>query len=186
MKFYHLSIGEVEPDLFSHAIQEGLTLKYGKPINWSHSAILVEDADEDSGLYDSTERGFAKGTLEHALDEGRSVIRIQTLLKIKNEYKALGWLQGFIGTEYSLIGFAVFLPQWCRSLAQFLLPAFVIKKFANGRAGSFCSESTAWFMRDNCPGALQDLLLSELNCDRVDPVLAAQIANTYREELAPN
>lgn len=183
MKFYHISIGEVNPDPFSEAIQNSLSRKYYRYINWSHSAILVEGAGEDSGVYESTEPGFHKSSIEVAL--AGSLIRHKVEIQVVDGPAAVEWLKKFIGTPYSRLGFAVFLPSWLRWVVSKIIPKFILKRFANGRSESFCSESTAWFMRDNCPGALQDNLLSEANCDRVDPVLAHEIAISYRPKLRP-
>ncbi len=176
MKFYHLSIGELHPDLFSSIIQRDLSSRHGVKVDWSHSAILVEDAGEDSGVYESVECGFRKVTLEQAL-HGESVIRHKVELDILEDARAIEWLKQFLGTPYSLEGFAVFAPSLLTKLALWCLPGFIIRIFVNGRNKSYCSESTAWFMRDNCKRGYYDSLLSEKNCDKVNPYVAYQIAS---------
>lgn len=186
MKFYAITIGEINPDRFSRAIQRGLTERHGVEVNWSHAAILVEDAGSMSGVWDSTGRGFAQCTLGEALDQGGCEIREQVQLNVVDHLGALGWLRAFRGTPYANAQYLLFTPKWMHRLARWLFPKFIRKFIRNGKWLSFCSESVAHFIRDNCIHSYTgiraelDPELSVEACDEIDPFLVVPLAKRYR------
>lgn len=175
MRFYAVAIGEKNPDFISHSIQEYLSHKYDRPVNWSHCAIEVEGSALHDGIWDSTGRGFEWSPKEEALDNGASIIRMRTPLPVKDQQVALGWLFGNRGRSYSNLQYALYLlPMWLQRLLGKILPAGVKHWFANGRAASVCSESLYYFIKDNCVGAEN----WPDDGDRVDPYEV--IMNAYR------
>jgi hypothetical protein len=181
VKFYALAIGHLNPDAESSAIQWGLSRKYGVPVNWSHCALLVEGGTEAlarfNGVWDLTARGWDQCTVEELFDG--AVARHKIKLNIIDDELACGWLLGYRKTPYSILQFFTSVPDWMRSLAKMLLPEFILKKFANGKAAGYCSEGIARFIVDNCPTASGDLRLSDSECDRCDPFKLIPIALDY-------
>lgn len=179
MKFSLILIGELRPDFVSECIQEFLTDRHGLEVNWSHAALLVEDAEKYSGIWESTGKGFAQNTLAGALD--KSVIRHQIELNVAGEWAAIGWLKGFKGTAYSTAQYLLFVPKWMRWIGSLIFPAGFRKIVRNGKARSFCSESMAHFIRDNCKNAEDDPGLSIEACDEIDPYLVKAFGEKYRK-----
>lgn len=178
-KFYALAIGELKPDFLSSRIQKYLSLKHGLEVNWSHNAILVEGAGpEFDGVWDSTGRGFKRCTIEEATDNGAAVIRVQVELQVKCPQKALGWLLGNQDRWYANLQYVLYIlpPGLARWIGR-ILPSFIRKLFANGRALSVCSETLGYFILDNCVGADRNLVLWD--GDRVDPYMAIVEARKY-------
>lgn len=173
-RFYAIAVGELAPDFVSRRIQDFLTEKHGVPVDWSHCGLLVEghpDPDMD-GVWDSTGRGFERCTLEEALDHGEAVLRRKILLPVRNEWEAAGWLKGNRGRWYARAQYVLyFLPPWGRRLLGRVLPGFVKKLFANGRALQVCSESLHYFIYDNVLGG-PELLQQFGSGDVTDPYQA--------------
>lgn len=188
-QFYLLCIGELKPDYVSSNIQEYLTDKYGRPVNWSHCAIEVvgPNVRPDERVWDATGRGFEPGTMEKALDDGLAVARHRIRLPVKDAGEAMGWLRGKRGAGYSNLQYILFAPcpAWLRKFLHWILPTALLKMFKNGRRRVVCSEVIGWFMRDNHPTAHQDPRLGEEEMDRFDPFLAPSVAFLWSPDFTP-
>lgn len=184
MKVYLLAIGENQPDKESHFIQEGLSLLHKIPVNWSHIALLVESEEgEDpiaNGMWDLTAKGWQHTAPAFVAAELEGcTIRHKIRLNIISAERTIGWLFGYRDTQYSLLQFALAAPKWLLKMAAALMPAWLEKKFRNGKSKGYCSEGGARFMVDNCPTAAGDPRLADAECDNCDPVKAIRIANDY-------
>lgn len=171
-RFYLLAIGELNPDFLSGRIQSYLTRKHGVDVDWSHIALLVEGyGDRGDGVWDHTGRGFERCSLEEALDNGGAVARRKIELRVRNAAEAVGWLRGKRGSWYANLQYALYvLPIPVARLLGKLLPTYIRKQFANGRALGVCSETIGYFIQDNCEGAEDHPLL--MDGDRLDPFMA--------------
>lgn len=181
MKFSFIAIGESKPDFVSNRIQYYMSLLHKRVIDWSHAALLVEDAGKDSGVWDLTGRGFDHCSLKEAL-EG-SVMRRKVYLNVKDPHEAIGWLKGYRGTEYSNLQYCLFIfPERFRRVLSWIMPGFLRKIFRNGKGMGVCSEGVARFIFDNCPTATGDKRLSDRACDEIDPYEVYLISLDYGTE----
>lgn len=183
MRFYLITVGEINPDTLSTCIQEYLTARHGVPVKKSHAAILVEDAGKWSGVWESMGDGF-KGPKDPVKALEGSEIRDKILLNVGNPLQAIRWLREFLGTPYANMQYLLFAPKWLRVASRYFLPRFILKFIKNGRMLSFCSESVAHFIRNNCVSnagadAFEDPALSPERCDEIDPFLIVGIGEQY-------
>lgn len=187
MRFYMITVGEVNPDWLSRMIQDGLSDRHGVPVDKSHAAILVEDAGKWSGVWESMGDGF-KGPKDplKALHDG--VIRDKILLNVRDEMGAIRWLREFVGTPYANLQYLLFVPKWIRAASRWFMPRFIVRFIKNGKMLSFCSESVAHFIRANCirfdgVEGIDDPALSPARCDEIDPFLIVPVAREYGTPL---
>lgn len=183
MRFYLITVGERNPDTLSTAIQEYLTARHGVPVNKSHAAILVEDAGKWSGVWESMGDGF-KGPKDPVAALADSEIRDKILLNVSNPLQAIRWLREFLGTPYANMQYLLFAPMWLRVCSRYFMPRILLKLIRNGKMLSFCSESVAHFIRNNCfsnagHDAFEDPGLSPERCDEIDPFLIVPIGEQY-------
>lgn len=183
MRFYLITVGEKNPDTLSKAIQKYLTARHGVPVNKSHAAILVEDAGKWSGVWESMGDGF-KGPKDPLTALADSEIREKILLNVSNPLQAIRWLREFLGTPYANMQYLLFAPMWLRVCSRYFIPRFLLKLIRNGKMLSFCSESVAHFIRNNCVSnegidAFEDPSLSAERCDEIDPFLIVDVGLKY-------
>lgn len=186
-RYYAVAIGELNPDFVSRRIQNYLTEKHGIPVNWSHCGILVEGhpIPEMNGVWDSTGRGFERCTLDEALDYGEAVLRHKVLLPVENEFAAGGWCRGNRGRWYARAQYLLYvLPAKARRFLGRILPGFIKKLFANGRALQVCSESLHYFIFDNVKGA-DEALKAIGSGDTTDPFEAIFAAYVLADGAVP-
>ncbi len=183
MRIYSITVGEENPDRGSRLIQRGLTLKHGFFVNKSHSCLLVEDAGKYSGVWESLGNGFhgPKDPIK-ALEGG--IIRDKVLLNIRNDAEAIRWLREFVGTGYANLQYLLFVPKWLAVTTSWAIPRFIMRFIKNGKMLSFCSESVAHFIRNNCvdaegKDAIDDPVLTPDACDHIDPVLIVPLSERY-------
>lgn len=176
IKFELIAIGEINKDFGSNCIEKYLCSKHEKIINWSHVGILI-DGDI---LWDSTSRGFRSSSLKSPKYDN-NIIRRHIRLNVENDDHALGWLCGFKGTPYAIAQYLLFLPtpNFVRNIFKFIMPKFILNKINSKRSESFCSESTAHFIRDNCVEGNSDSRLDVSACDIIDPYDVMVIAESY-------
>lgn len=170
-RYYAVAIGELDPDFLSTCIQEFLEQKHGLPVNWSHCGILVEGHELESmnGIWDATGRGFEHCTVDEACDFGAAKIRHKVPLAVSNAWAAGGWLRGNRGRWYANAQYILYvMPAWLRKFTGWILPKFVKKWFANGRAFQVCSEAVHYFILDNVAGA-EEVLKAVGSGDTTDP-----------------
>ena len=187
VKIYAIAIGEKNPDFVSSRIQSFLSHKHGVEVNWSHCGILVEGhpVPRFNGVWDSTGRGFERCSLDEALDHGQAVIRHQVPLAVENTWAAVGWCRGNVGRWYARAQYILyFIPHWGRTVLGYILPGFIKKLFANGRALQVCSESLHYFMLDNVPGA-EEVLKAAGGGDTTDPFQAIFAAYHLHDGAVP-
>lgn len=134
MKFEVVVVGELKPDFVSRHIQRYQSAVAGKPIDYSHAAIIVDG----KRVFDATGRGIGECTLEELLDKGEAVIRRSFEVKVMSECCALTWLTARRGLGYSNLQYIGFLFPFLRALP------FV----RNGRKRTVCSEFVADFLCD--------------------------------------
>ncbi len=135
MKVEAIFIGELEPDWFSWLIQAWQSWVTGRKVNFSHAALLVNGTT----VYDSTERGVAKCSLEEALDFGKAVIRHRFELPVIRACCAQTWLDRSVDVPY---------PQMWQLTAHFLPELWSNPEFGDGRKSASCSEYVSDFVHD--------------------------------------
>lgn len=178
-KFFLITVGEDKPDFFSSKIQRGLSLRYGRIVNKSHALILVEDAGPWSGIWESVADGFHGPKPAENYFVGHHIVD-KVELDVPDPWEAIQWLREFCGTPYAHLQFLLFVPTGLKTIAKHVIPKFLLRLIANGKMLSFCSESCAHFIRNNCRDAFEDPECSVTACDTVDPVLIAPLAEKYR------
>lgn len=183
MRFYMITVGEINPDRLSRLIQDGLSDRHGTLVNKSHAAILVEDAGKWSGVWESMGDGF-KGPKDPLKSLADSVIRDKVLLNVRDQMAAIRWLREFVGTPYANLQYLLFVPKWLRAASRWFMPKIIVRFIKNGKMLSFCSESVAHFIRANCVSndgmdGMDDPDLSPAHCDEIDPHLIVAVAQRY-------
>lgn len=183
MRFYMVTVGEENPDWQSDLIEKGLSRRHGVLVNKSHAALLVEGAGKYDGIWESMGDGF-KGPKDPVKSLEGSVIRDKVLLNVPNGMQAIRWLREFHGTRYANLQYLLFAPAWMNFCFKWMIPTPVRRLIRNGKMLSFCSESVAHFIRNNCVDhagveAFEDPCVSAEKCDEVDPFTIVPLAEKY-------
>jgi len=152
-------------------------------VNKSHAALLVEDAGKWSGVWESMGDGF-KGPKDPVSALADSEVREKILLNVRDPLQAIRWLREFLGTPYANMQYLLFAPRWLRICSRYFIPRFLLKFIKNGKMLSFCSESMAHFIRNNCVSndghdAFEDPGLTPERCDEIDPFLIVDVGLKY-------
>lgn len=139
MKFCVWISAEVPPDWLSRLIMWKLSCDY------SHIGIaLINDEGEPHTIYHSVGEGFSTLTVKEFLSHGKILKGIKPV-EIINPDKALGWLDGMLGKEYSEMQYLGFLLPRLQKLVD------------NGNRKLICSEAVARFLQAHMVGGFEKI-----------------------------
>ncbi len=149
MKFEFFASYEPKPDWKSGGIMLATGCKF------SHVGIIVNEEH----IYHATGIGFNEEHIDEFLLTHQFAHRFELMLKDDTPFghgRALGWLQGNIGKDYSETQFLGFGAEF----VERYLPAFLVNKIkslvTDGMRELVCSESVVRFGLEHCGLVLED------------------------------
>lgn len=172
MKFEFFASYEPDPDWKSAGIMLATQCKF------SHVGIIVDG----QWIYHATGEGFNKEAVDEFLITHRFMHKWELVIKDDTPFghgRALGWLQGNLGKDYSETQFIGFGAQ----ILQRFLPDVLVNKFkamvSDGARELVCSESAVRFGLEHCPLILED----GHNPDFDSPENAVEIMKAVRKNV---
>lgn len=148
IKFCVWISAEAKPDLVSCTIMKYLGT------NYSHIGIgLCDNEGHMHTIYDSVGEGFRTMTTKEFTKNGEKIIKGIKYVEVVNRDRALGWLDGNIGKDYSEMQYI-----------GFIFPRF--RKFVdNDSAKLICSEVVASFLKAHKVNGFDEII----NADFASP-----------------